>query len=309
MELRALRQFLAVAHCGSIRQAAVVLGMAQPPLSHAIRKLEEELRVPLFARSSAGVTLTPAGEALQIEARVVLDQMNNLTSVVRAKAGLVDDVLKVGLLAGVLSGADMTERLIHSFAKTHPEIDTQLIGVDFQTHLDALIDGKVDVAFVRPPYDDDRIDVVEMGSEPRVVVVSNEHRFSTSQWVPQQDVLEERMAALAGPPGWRRFWLLEDMRGVSATLEGEPARNIDDLLATVIMKRVIAVVGEGVLQHHSMQGLHALRTDGLARSVIALAKRRGDRRTVVRTFLSHAAKLSGSLHEEGATRLAPALAA
>ncbi|WP_042978562.1 LysR family transcriptional regulator, partial [Burkholderia sp. AU4i] len=72
IDLRQFRQFIAVAETLSFRRAAERLHMAQPPLSAAIRKLEDELGVSLLERDNRGSTLTPAGEAFLLEARRAL---------------------------------------------------------------------------------------------------------------------------------------------------------------------------------------------------------------------------------------------
>jgi DNA-binding transcriptional LysR family regulator len=88
VELRHLRYFLAVYEELHFGRAAERLFMAQPPLSQAIRKLEAELGVRLFDRTSRVVTPTPAGEALANGARNVLASLEAaITEARRAGVG------------------------------------------------------------------------------------------------------------------------------------------------------------------------------------------------------------------------------
>jgi DNA-binding transcriptional LysR family regulator len=76
LETRELRYFLAVAEELHIGRAAQRLGMAQPPLSRALQRLERRLGVLLLERTSRGVTLTPAGSVLLAEGRRALDAVD-----------------------------------------------------------------------------------------------------------------------------------------------------------------------------------------------------------------------------------------
>src|SRR5947209_2313484 len=88
LELRHLRYFLAVAEERSFSHAAERLHMAQPPLSVAIRQLEQEVGAELFERGSRGVTLTPAGRALLDGTRGTLEGLDRaLATARRAAAG------------------------------------------------------------------------------------------------------------------------------------------------------------------------------------------------------------------------------
>jgi DNA-binding transcriptional LysR family regulator len=75
IELRHLRYFLAVAETLHFGRAATKLGMAQPPLSQQIKRLEELVGAPLFERTTRGVRLTPAGAMLRERATATLSRL------------------------------------------------------------------------------------------------------------------------------------------------------------------------------------------------------------------------------------------
>src|SRR5207248_2309727 len=98
MELRQLRYFVALAETQNFHRAAERLNMAQPPLTVAIRKLEDELGARLFDRSVRGAALTPAGAAALDVARATLMQADRLREAVREGADGERGRLRVGFI-------------------------------------------------------------------------------------------------------------------------------------------------------------------------------------------------------------------
>src|SRR3954466_15508618 len=98
MELRQLNQFVAVAETLNFRRAAERLHMAQPPLSVAIRKLEEELGTRLFDRLARGGALTPAGAEVLRLARQCIGTARALQAAAQAAAGGESGLLRVGFV-------------------------------------------------------------------------------------------------------------------------------------------------------------------------------------------------------------------
>jgi DNA-binding transcriptional LysR family regulator len=99
MEFNRLRSFAAVAEAGHLTRAAEKLHISQPALSAQIKALEDELDLPLFERTPAGMTLTPAGRRLLTEAEKVLAAAQVLHAEARSLKGEVGGKATLGSLS------------------------------------------------------------------------------------------------------------------------------------------------------------------------------------------------------------------
>ncbi len=91
-----LIQFMAVAEAGSISGAALALFVTQPTLTFNMRKLEDSLGVPLLVRSSRGVELTPYGETLYQNARLMRRLYDNTVKSIEHQKGRIEQGLSIG---------------------------------------------------------------------------------------------------------------------------------------------------------------------------------------------------------------------
>src|SRR3981189_2799106 len=98
MELRHLRQFIAVAEAGHITRAAERLGMQQPPLSQRSKAIELELDVQLFRRLARGVELTEAGRVFLDNSRALLAQYDRTFESTRGPARGEQGHLRIGVM-------------------------------------------------------------------------------------------------------------------------------------------------------------------------------------------------------------------
>src|SRR5437016_10504202 len=150
MELRHLRYFVAVSEEGHITRAAERLGIQQPPLSQQIRALEAELQVQLFRRKPRGVEPTQAGQALLADAQVILQQVEHAVTAARRTAR--GEAGRIGL--GFTSSASFhpfVPQAIREYRETHPLVALSLEESGTGELVAALIDERLDAAFVRSP--------------------------------------------------------------------------------------------------------------------------------------------------------------
>lgn len=148
MELTPLKYFVAVAEWLHFGRAARMLHVSQPPLSLAIRKLEEELGVRLFERTSRSVALTDAGRELLTEARIILSRAEHAAGRMAALASGGGGKLVIAYNEPALN--TMLPEALFRFRRHYPGVDLELREMEPEDQLSALRAGSIDVGFLRP---------------------------------------------------------------------------------------------------------------------------------------------------------------
>lgn len=152
MELRHLRYFLTVAEERQFTRAAARLHIQQPPLSQQIQELERELGFALFTRLPRGVELTSAGAAFVIDARAVLDALDqgvlNARRVANGQLGSVRIALTSSAAFHPLATA-----AIRQFRATHPDIAIDLNEINAADIIERMMNGRVDAGILRKPIE------------------------------------------------------------------------------------------------------------------------------------------------------------
>lgn len=163
VDLRRLRYFVAVAEERHFGRAAARLHMSTPPLSQRIRELERELGLSLFERSSRRVALTPAGERLLAEARLVLAAATQFSQVAGVLAAAPDEV-SFGFCHGSEGGA---MRAMRRFRDQQPEVPVRPAAMTSLNIVEALRAGRLAAGIIRGVVDDpDRIASVLLARVP-----------------------------------------------------------------------------------------------------------------------------------------------
>lgn len=217
LDLRKLRYFVAVADRLHFSRAADELHIAQPVLSRQIRALEKDLGASLFTRDRHGVALTDAGRQLLADAGPLLASAHAVRRRVSV-AARGSRRLTVGFRAGIA-----VIPAARAFEARHPDVvvDVQRIEGDDQAQM--LLDGRIDVGYVRLPIDEVGLRVTPLYTEPRVAVLPADHRLAGKEEVTEADLAGEPLVWHADPstqptrrPHPNAGYLV---RGVDETLE------------------------------------------------------------------------------------------
>jgi DNA-binding transcriptional LysR family regulator len=198
LDLRRLRYFVTVAEELSFVRAASLLHMTQPALSRQISALEHDLGAELFERDRRGTSLTLAGKQLLEDAAPLLAASSALERRTRL-AGRGPARFAVGFMPGIHATP-----IIREFTERAPDLSIDVVFTSVTDQVDFLIDGRVDVCFVRLPLADDSFTVLPLFPEPRVAAIPSSHPLADSPGIEIKQVSD--MPLLQDPaevPEWR----------------------------------------------------------------------------------------------------------
>lgn len=190
MELRQLRYFLAVAQELHFGRAAERAHIAQSPLSRQIKQLEDGLGVTLFRRTKHRVELTDAGRALIPEAQAILAATEQAQrSVLRAEEGMVGR-LTVGYTSSAIHAA--FPEILLEYRRQYPRVELVLRdNILTPGQIDALVDKRMDLGFLRPPVRDAEIGLLTIARERLIVALPGEHPLAACGRIDMKDLAGE----------------------------------------------------------------------------------------------------------------------
>ncbi len=297
VEVRELRYFLAVAATLNFSRAAQRLGIAQPPLSRAIRQLESRLSVRLFERDTRSVTLTPAGQTLFEEAPAALDVLAAAVRRTR-RAGSVVPCLVVTAKPGIASG--LLQQIVASYAALADAMPVEIAVSGYRRQADMVRDGRADVALLSSPYDERGLEWEPLTSEPRVAALSPDHPLARRKTLRCKDFNGEPI------PRWtrssteeRNYWSGQDSglsgprrRHPNTKRQGPEVNNETELLEVVSLGQAIALIPASLAHRNARPDIVYRPVPDASPYVIAVAWPKGARASSIAAFVRVAVDLT-----------------
>lgn len=194
MTLTELRYIVAVAQERHFGRAAQRCHVSQPTLSIAIKKLEEELALSLFDRSSNEVVATQAGERIVAQARKVLEASDVILQLAAEEQDELEGAFKLGLIFTV--APYLLPKLILSLRDAAPKMPLML--EENYTHVltESLKRGELDAIVVAEPYHETGVETIPLYDEPFFAIVPKGHPFEELDSVTPDHISEERLLLL-----------------------------------------------------------------------------------------------------------------
>lgn len=209
MELRHLRYFLAVAACENMTRAAEHLHITQPPLSRAIRELENELGVVLFERHNQRISLTEVGAALVVEAESAIEHIDGFAHHARGLAAGERGRIRVGYVDGALQGGVLATQL-RNLRQRCPALVVDLTALSTAAQLRALTHNQLDIALTYTPREwPENVVGRRLLSSQMMLAVSADDALSSQPHVQPSDLDGSSWVALSreDDPVWRERFL------------------------------------------------------------------------------------------------------
>jgi DNA-binding transcriptional LysR family regulator len=294
VELRQLESFLAVVEEGQFARAACRLFLSPPAVTGHIRQLERELGVQLLQRSP--VSLTPAGERLLPHAKAILETAKAAGDVVKELPDEGEATLRVGVM--MPGSAELTPAILRAFGKAQPQTRLTVESLSFTDFISAVTEYRVDVAFVRPAPQDERVTTDVLTVEPRIILAPAVGDLADADGLRLADILDRSFVRF--PKSTPQA--LTDYGCFASARNGTPPRWGTDQAGTAQDLMTSIAAGWGIAGTVYSLGRFYRSPDICYRPIVnapwettALVTRKDDSRPSVRAFRSLAVLLARTI--------------
>ena len=280
MSLSKYIAFVTAVQLGSFTKAADVLGYTQSGVSHLIRSLEDELGISLLSRSRNGIALTQEGKSL-------LPHIQSLIMAERVVYGIAEEFkrMQVGVL-NVGSFASITlfylPDILNKYQELYPGVKIQVMNSRYSTLENALLENRIDCAFVSfPSLDDFR--VVPLCEDRLMAVIPEINPLSTKEALTAEDFAHEAFIM----PAEGSNYSIGEFFSSKGIVPQTKFVSEDDYSAIEMVRRGmgITIMPELLLRHVPLQGIVTIPLQFIARKIGIATNRKRAISPITRTFI------------------------
>ncbi|HEY8608776.1 MAG TPA: hydrogen peroxide-inducible genes activator [Noviherbaspirillum sp.] len=241
MTLTELKYIVAVAREKHFGHAAEACFVAQPTLSVAIKKLEDELGVAIFERGGSEISVTPIGAQIVAQAERVLEQTAAIKEIAKQNKDPLAGPLRLGVIYTI--APYLLPHLVKTMIENVPQMPLVLQENFTSKLIELLRQGELDAAIMALPFADQGLSVAPLYDEPFIVALPRSHPWAGRKSIDAEELKSETMLLLGNGhcfrdqvlevcPEMARFSTSGD--GIARTFEGSSLETIRHMVASGI---------------------------------------------------------------------------
>jgi DNA-binding transcriptional LysR family regulator len=193
-----LQAFVTVAQAKSFTTAALLLGISQSAVSHALKSAEKELGVSLFMRGKAEIVPTEFGEKILAKAHSVLGLFESIKQTANETKNMQQGILKIGSFGPSFS-TRLLPTILREYQRIHPNIKVYVEEGEDHLVKEWIANRKVDLGCIIMP--EQELDHIYLTTDKLAVVVSEEHPLAAKSAVELQDLCQFPFILTEGTTG------------------------------------------------------------------------------------------------------------
>lgn len=206
MTLTELRYVVTLARERHFGRAAERCHVSQPTLSVAVKKLEDELGIPLFERSKSSIRVTETGQRIIEQAQRVLDQVGVIRDMAQDGKNQLNSPLKVGAIYTI--GPYLFPHLLPELRRAAPDMSLYIEENYTASLRQKLRHSELDAIIVALPFDEPEVVTLPLYDEPFVVLLPAGHPLTEKEQITAEEMSKEQLLLL-GPGHCFRDQVLE----------------------------------------------------------------------------------------------------
>lgn len=242
---RVLRYFVALAEAGTYTRAAALVHISVPSLSQQMQKLESDLGVPLVERDHRGARLTPAGEEFLASARQILTLHDQAVIRVRSHGHAIPERIRIGFYSTV--AGPQTHSILGVLRRLAPAMQIDLVQVGWGEQVTAVLDGRVDASFARPPFPEADIRTFPVLTEERVLIMSVHHPLAAQDTVSVANLADVVQVDTDNVPDeWRRWWSLDPRPDGTPVTYGPLVHSAEEMLEVIATSDAVGITAKSL---------------------------------------------------------------
>ena len=195
MEIRDIKSFIEVANHGSFTKAAEHSYLSQPSLSKSIKKLEEELKVKLFDRTTRHLLMTDAGRIVYRQGQQILSLSNELPSMLEELSDVATGEIKMGIPP--LIGTLYFPHIARTFNELYPNVKLELIELGAKSIEHLVEENRIDVGLIVLPADPSIFNIYPVINDEFLLYIHQDHPLAIQEAISLSDLKDEQFILFA----------------------------------------------------------------------------------------------------------------